>query len=91
MDFMSAEDGQVIGKPDPEVLRIASDAARVLVSHDRRTMLGHFAKFIEGRSSPGVIIVSQALDVGSAIEELLLIWATTDASEWVNGIGFLPI
>ena len=34
---------------------------------------------------------SQALEIGSAIEELLLIWAKTDASEWVNGIGFLPI
>ena len=60
-------------------------------SHDRKTMPGHFAKFIERRSSPGVIIVSQQHDIGAAIEDLILIWATTDSSEWVNRIGYLPI
>ena len=80
IDFMSAWDGHVIGKPDPEVLRIASEATRILVSHDRNTMPGHFAKFIEGQSSPGVIIISQELDIGAAIEDLLLVWATTDAA-----------
>jgi Domain of unknown function (DUF5615) len=73
IDFLGAADGYVIGKPDPEVLRIASEATRILVSHDRKTMPGHFAKFIEGRSSPDVIIVSQELEIGAAIEELLLV------------------
>jgi hypothetical protein len=46
VDFLSARDGEVIGLPDPEVLRIASEAARILVSHDRKTLPGHFAKFM---------------------------------------------
>ena len=91
VDFLSAKDGAVIGQSDPEVLRSASEAARILVSHDRKTMPGHFAEFIEGRTSPGLLIVSQQLEIGAAIEDLIMVWATTDASEWANRIGFLPI
>jgi len=31
------------------------------------------------------------LDIGAAIEDLLLIWAATDAEEWAERIGFVPI
>jgi hypothetical protein len=91
VDFLSARDGDVIGLADPDVLRVASEAARILVSHDRQTMPRHFARFIQGRSSPGVLIVSQDHEIGAAIDDLILVWATTDASEWVNRIGYLPI
>jgi hypothetical protein len=32
------------GLKDPEVLRIAADSGRILVSQDRRTMPGHFTR-----------------------------------------------
>lgn len=51
----------------------------------------HFAGFIANRPSPGIIVVSQDLDIGAAIEELLLIWAATGAEEWTNRIGYLPL
>jgi hypothetical protein len=91
LDFVDAHDGGVIGIPDPEVLEVAAESGRVLVSHDRRTMPGHFADFVARRSSPGLIIVSQDLDIGTAIEDLLLLWAGTDSSEWIDQIGFLPL
>jgi hypothetical protein len=42
-------------------------------------------------SSPGLIIVSQDFDIGAASEDLLLLWAATDAAEWVDRIGFVPL
>jgi hypothetical protein len=39
---------------------------------------------------PGLIIVSQDLDIGAAIKELLLICVATDAEEWVEHVGFVP-
>ena len=77
--------------PDPEVLGIAAGYGRILISHDRKTMPGHFTRFRETRSSPGLIIVSQELDIGAAIEDLLLIWEATEAEEWVDGLGFVPV
>ena len=91
IDFRSARDGGAIGRPDPEVLAQAASDERVLVSHDRQTMPGHFKRFLETRSSPGLVIVSQELDIGRAIEELLLVWAASEAEEWVNTVIFLPL
>jgi hypothetical protein len=54
----------VIRTSDPEVLEIAAESGRILVSHDRKTMVRHFMDFADQRSSPGLIIVSQDLDIG---------------------------
>jgi hypothetical protein len=54
-------------------------------------MPAHFARFVQDRSSPGLIIVEQGLDIAVAAEDLLLIWAATDAAEWRDQIGFLPL
>jgi hypothetical protein len=91
IDFLSAHEGGVVGAPDPDVLRISAESGRILVSHDRQTMPGHFVQFRETRSSSGLIIVSQDLDIGAAIEDLLLIWLATDAEEWVEQLGFVPV
>lgn len=90
IDFVGALDGGVIGLPDSEVISVAAQSGRILVSHDRKTMPGHFARFRETRSSPGIIIVSQDLDIGAAIEDLVLIWAGTDSEEWRDYLGFVP-
>jgi len=46
IDFRSAGEGGVIGRPDPEVLAQAASEGRVLVSHDRPNMPGHFRRSI---------------------------------------------
>ena len=51
----------------------------------------HFNNFVLNAGSPGVIIVSQALEIREAIEEILLVWAATDADEWRNRIGYIPL
>jgi len=90
IDCLGAHEGGVVGIPDPDVLRIASESSRILITHDRRTMPAHFARFPR-QMSPGVIIVSQDLDIGAAIEDLLLIWAVTDSQEWIGKLGFVPL
>jgi hypothetical protein len=51
----------------------------------------HFAEFIAAQSSAGVLIVPQKLPVMQFVEELVLIWATTEAEEWNNRIYSLPL
>jgi hypothetical protein len=91
IDFRDARDSGVIGVADAGVLRIAAESGRILISHDRKTIPGHLARFLESQSSPGVILVSQDLDIGAAIEDLLIIWAASDADEWRNQLGFVPL
>jgi len=91
LDFQTAAAGGLIGLSDPAVLERARHEGRVLVSHDRRTMPAHFAEFILHDKCPGLIIVPQSLSVSATVNDLLLVWAATDAEEWVNRICVLPL
>ncbi len=91
IDFQTAPAvGFHLGTPDDQVLAVAADEGRILVSHDLKTMPNHFAQFIPNRSSPGVIIVSQSLPIGEATYLLLLIWEASEAEEYINSIHRLP-
>jgi hypothetical protein len=50
-----------------------------------------FAEFIRTNASPGVLMVSQRTDLLSAIEGVLLIWSASEAEEWTNHLGTIPI
>jgi len=50
-----------------------------------------FAEFVSAARSPGVLIISQKVDHLAALEALLLVWAASDAEEWVNRICALPL
>ena len=91
IDFQFAEDANLAGKSDLEVLGIASDLERVLVTHDRKTMPAAFGLLVGQRQSSGVLIVPQSLPVVAAIEELLLVWAASDAEDWINVISPIPL
>jgi hypothetical protein len=77
---------------DPEVLALAAEQERVLVSHDVGTMPAHFRRFRNaGRQSSGIFLIPQSLDVGTAIDELLLIWLASEATEWEGRLEWLPL
>lgn len=91
VDFQTAQAAKLFSMSDADVLAYAAQESRVLVSHDRRMMPRHFAQFVLENASPGLIIVSQHLPVSVAAEELLLIWAASEAEEWTNVIMSLPL
>jgi len=91
IDFQTADEAGLRGLGDPDVLALAARERRIVVSHDRKTMPRHFAEFLRSNSSPGVFIVSQKTDLISAIEELVLIWAASEAEEWVNRLATIPL
>jgi hypothetical protein len=91
IDFLSANEAKLEGVPDADVLAIAAEQDRILVTHDRQTMPQHFGSFLmSGRSSPGVFLVSQQVPIGEVIDSLTLIWAASDIAEWKNRIVNIP-
>ena len=91
VSFLQAYEAGAAGKDDLTVLQLAAEQHRIVVSHDVRTMPGHFGQFIPRQASPGVILIPQSLPVSTAIEELLIVWLASEAEEWVNQIRFLPL
>jgi hypothetical protein len=90
IDFQTAPALGLHHVDDPDVLALAARDGRVLVSHDRRTLPGHFRACNETQDSPGVIIVSRRLPIGRAAELLHLLWAASEAEEYANIIYDLP-
>lgn len=50
IDFQTASEAGLTGVDDPDVLVLCAQEGRILVTHDRRTMPGHFANFISKQS-----------------------------------------
>ncbi len=91
IDFQHAQEAGILGMPDLDVLGLATEVNRIVVSHDRKTMPGHFSRFIRARSSAGLIIIAKSLDIRTAIDELIMLWGASEAQEWTNRIRFLPL
>ncbi|MGB7085397.1 MAG: DUF5615 family PIN-like protein, partial [Phormidesmis sp.] len=90
LDFQSAHKAGLEGVKDPEVLAIAARDGRVLVTHDRKTMPTEFGRFILLQRSFGVLVLSQSLPIGEAINAIVLIWEASTAEEWSNQIMTFP-
>lgn len=59
IDFETAVNANLEGKPDAEVLKLAAAKDRILVSHDRRAMASAFYEFIRDHHSPGLILINK--------------------------------
>jgi predicted nuclease of predicted toxin-antitoxin system len=91
IDIRTAKDAGLVGFADPEVLQIAADAGRTLVSQDRRTMPVHFARYAFASPSPGVVLLREAIPIAIAIEELVLIGSASAAEEWIGRLVWIPL
>jgi hypothetical protein len=90
IDFRHSAEVIPEGTPDDEVLRVAAEAGRVLVTRDVRTMLVHFRKFVVERVSPGVLLIPSSRSTGAAIEGLLKVWLTWTPEDLRNQVRWLP-
>jgi hypothetical protein len=76
---------------DSTVIAFAAEENRILVSHDKRTLPGHFADYLAaGHHSPGVLLISRKVSIGQAIDALLLVWGASRHDEWSDTITRLP-
>jgi predicted nuclease of predicted toxin-antitoxin system len=91
IDFKTATAAGLAGLRDADVLALAAQDGRVLVTHDQRTMPTHFDDFVRRTESPGLILVPQSVPIHVAVDDIILIWMAAHADEWINRIVYLPI
>jgi Domain of unknown function (DUF5615) len=91
VDILDVKTGGLRGKSDPDLLKLAAEEHRVLITHDRHTMTRHARERIgAGAQMTGVFILPQApASVGSIIEWLLLVWTESEPEEWGDQIIFV--
>jgi len=91
IEFTTAQQAGALGLSDPEVLTVAAQSGRLLVTRDKATFPQHFADFIAHNESSGVIVIPPHLTIAQIAEELFLIWLVMKAEEWINRITYLPV
>ncbi len=75
---------------DIDVLRIATSADRILLSHDIKTMPAAFREYRRTGDSPGLLLIPQLWPLIECIDLLVLVWEASDAAEWQNRMCYLP-
>jgi hypothetical protein len=54
-------------------------------------MPAHFAEYVATAQSSGVILLREGTSIGVVVEELVLIWAASEAEEWINRLSWIPL
>jgi hypothetical protein len=92
IDFQTAQAAGLDNLDDAEVLSLAASQARILVSHDKRTIAQGMASFVaRGGTSPGVLLViPQQAPIREVADTLILIWADDRPHDWTNLITKIP-
>ena len=92
ISFEHVRDWRLERSRDDDVLKFAADAGFLVVSHDCNTMRSAaYERIRQGLPCAGLVLLSQKLPVIAAVEDLLLIWAASEAEEWQDTVWFLPL
>jgi hypothetical protein len=77
---------------DPDILSWAADEARIMLTHDRETMpFFAYQRVKAGQAMPGVLLVSDLMPTGQAIDEILLAVDCLAPEECRGFVRFFPL
>jgi hypothetical protein len=78
--------------PDPEVLAWAAALGRVVLAHDKETMVGFaYDRVRAGLGMPGLVIVREGFPIRLAIDEIVLLAECSFPDEYEGRVVFLPL
>ena len=91
ISIVTAREAGLHAVSDPVLLDRAAADGRVLISHDKRTMLGHFRDHLRaGKPTSGLLVVAQDAPVREVIESIVLLWSLSDPEVLRDHATHLP-
>jgi hypothetical protein len=92
IDFVRLRDVGLEMRSDAEILAYAAAENRIIVSHDVHTMSAAAqVRLAAAQPISGLLLIHQLTALAPVIDNLILIWAASDAEEWLNQVWFLPL
>lgn len=93
LDMVRVQDAGLRIAEDPEVLAWAAEEGRILLTHDRRTMVRFAYQRVQGGlPMPGVFVIrNHPSQIGQMVEEILMPVLCSELDEWKDRVQFLPI
>jgi predicted nuclease of predicted toxin-antitoxin system len=91
LDIISVQDVGLPSADDPALLDWAASKNRIMVTHDRNTMIRFaYDRILAGLPMPGLFVLRDDLSIGQTIQELLVRVLCSEHEEWKNWIEFIP-
>jgi hypothetical protein len=92
LDIVCVRDVGLTGVDDPDILAWAAANNRIILTHDRATMSDYaYKRVAAGEVMSGVFILNDRFPVGQAIQEILLMIACSEQSEWSGRAVHVPL
>ncbi len=92
LDIVRVQDAGLGGADDPSVLEWAAKAGRVLLTHDVSTMSDFaYGRVGRGEAMPGVFVLGREVQIGQAVEDILLLAECSLDGEWEGQVNYLPL
>lgn len=92
LDIVRIQDTELARASDPVVLEWAAQQNRVLLTHDKNTVIKFaFERVTQGEKMPGVVLVDRSVPIGVAIEDILLLAEFSEEGELDGKVIYLPL
>ncbi len=92
LDVVRVQDVGLSGTDDNIILERAAQGARLLLTHDVKTVTKHaYQRAVAGLPMPGVVEVARWLSIGRVVEEILMLAECSREGEWEGQVLYLPL
>ena len=92
LDIVRVQDTQLYQEPDPKLLAWLAEEARILLTHDAKTMPGHaYDRVQDGLPMPGVVIVRETTTMGHLLDDLETLIGAGSPADFENIVQFVPL
>ena len=92
VECMIAQQTEMAGSGDAQLLAWAAEQARVVLTHDLKTIPKHaYTRIVAGQEMPGVIAIPKELAIGSVIDDLVTIMDHFGVEDLENAVLYLPL
>ena len=91
IDLVVAQSTELSGARDPALLAWAAEEGRIVLTHDRQTMAKHaYDRARSHQGMLGVIVVSDRMPVGEAIDLLSIYIECGTSEDFENSVTYIP-
>ncbi len=92
VEFMRLRDLGLAALSDPKVLEFSAANGWIVVSHDVNSITAAaYARLDAALPMTGLLLAHQQRPILPIIDNLILIWAASEAEEWNQQVVFLPL
>ena len=81
-----------LGTLDPEIISYLESSQRLLVTDNRKSIPGHLEEYwATGGQIWGLFWVRPSASLGRWAEEIVIVWETSEAEEWIDKLDWIPL